>query len=67
MDDSPTNPADRAAPGTPRWVKALAIGAVIVILLLVVVMVGGGGEHGPGRHAAAADAAGRLVPARSIT
>ena len=37
-------------PGTPRWVKMFAIGALIVVLLVVIVMFIGGGGHGPGRH-----------------
>ncbi|MBA2571267.1 MAG: hypothetical protein H0V04_08825 [Chloroflexi bacterium] len=51
MVDSPRDPAHRA-PGTPRWVIALGIAAVILVLLVVIVMFAGGGEHGPGRHAA---------------
>ena len=49
MVDSSHDPAGQA-PGTPRWVKALAIGAVVVILLVVAVMVIAGGQHGPFRH-----------------
>lgn len=37
-------------PGLPRWVKLLAIGAVIAVVVLVVVMLLVGGEHGPGMH-----------------
>ena len=37
-------------PGLPRWVKLLALGAVVVRTVLVVVMLLVGGEHGPGRH-----------------
>jgi hypothetical protein len=35
-----------------RWVRVLAIIALVVILLVVVVMLAGGGlgGHGPGRH-----------------
>ncbi len=50
-------------PGTPRWVKALGIAAILVILLVVLVMLIGGGEHGPGRHAASRDAGGQTPPA----
>lgn len=46
MDDHAT---DRP-PGLPRWVKLLALGAVMAIIVLVVVMLLVGGEHGPGRH-----------------
>ena len=37
-------------PATPRWVKALAVGAVVVVLVVVVVMVVVGGGHGPWQH-----------------
>ena len=43
-------PAGFRAPPTPRWVKALAIGAVVVVLVVVVVMVVVGGGHGPWQH-----------------
>jgi ferric-dicitrate binding protein FerR (iron transport regulator) len=35
-----------------RWLKVLAVIALVVILLVVVVMLAGGGlgGHGPGRH-----------------
>jgi hypothetical protein len=37
--------------GTPRWVKILAMVALLAIVLVVVLIVTGkGGEHGPGRH-----------------
>lgn len=40
-------------PGTPRWVKALAVIAVVALLLVVFIMVTGlGGVHGPQRHGA---------------
>src|SRR3954469_21180232 len=40
-------------PGVPRWVKVLAVGALLVILIVgVVVLTGVGGQHGPGRHIA---------------
>ena len=37
-------------PGTPRWVKAFAIVAIVLILLLGGLLLFGGGNHGPGRH-----------------
>ena len=37
-------------PGTPRWVKLLALGGIVAAVLVVVVMVGAGGQHGPGMH-----------------
>jgi len=35
--------------GTPRWVKALGIIALLLVLLVVVALLLGG-NHGPGRH-----------------
>lgn len=42
-----------STPGTPRWVKAFGIVALVLILLVVVALVAGGGPggHGPSRHA----------------
>jgi hypothetical protein len=38
-------------PGTPRWVQALGLGAIILVLLVaIILMTGIGGPHGPGRH-----------------
>lgn len=37
-------------PPRPRWVKLLALGALVVVLLLVVAMHLAGGAHGPGMH-----------------
>lgn len=45
-------PDGQLPPRMPRWVKALAIGALIVIAAVVIVMLLAGGDHGPGRHAA---------------
>jgi hypothetical protein len=39
-----------AKPKVPRWVKVLAIIAVVVAVAVVVVMKISGGQHGPGRH-----------------
>ena len=39
--------------GTPRWVKAFVVVAVVAVVLFVVLRVFGGGGHGPGRHAGA--------------
>jgi amino acid permease len=44
---------DVDATGTPRWVKVLAIIALVVLALVVVT--GHGGGHGPGRHTMAAE------------
>ena len=46
---------DGTRPSTPRWVKALALGAAVVVLVIVIVMLMAGGEHGPGRHSGAVD------------
>lgn len=37
-------------PALPRWVVALAVGALAVVVVLVLAMVLLGGEHGPGMH-----------------
>ena len=39
-------------PGTPRWVKASGIIAMVVILLVIILRFTGHGPglHGPGRH-----------------
>ena len=40
-------------PGTPGWVKVLAVVAVLVALLVAFALVTGlGGPHGPQRHGA---------------
>jgi hypothetical protein len=36
--------------GTPRWVKAFGVIALIIVLLFVIVTLTGRGKHGPGRH-----------------
>ncbi len=36
---------------TPRWVKIVAIIALVLLLLVgIVLLTGVGGDHGPGRH-----------------
>jgi hypothetical protein len=37
-------------PGTPRWVKLVALAALALVVLAVVMMVVLGGNHGPMRH-----------------
>jgi hypothetical protein len=59
MAERPTDPdpTDTRAryPGTPGWVKALGIIAVVVVLLIGFILVTGlGGPHGPERHGARA-------------
>lgn len=52
-DPDPTGTPDRY-PGTPGWVKALGIIAMVVVLLIGLILVTGlGGPHGPQRHGAA--------------
>ncbi len=51
-------------PETPRWVKALALGAVAVAFVIIVVMLVAGGEHGPGRHAGSVDSLRAAIQAR---
>lgn len=51
MNDRP--PSD-SYPGTPGWVKALAVIAVILALVIGFALVTGlGGPHGPQRHGGA--------------
>ena len=47
MADRPPYPDAGDDTGIPRWVKILAIVALVVVLLVVIVMVVGGG---PGGH-----------------
>ena len=37
-------------PGTPRWVKTVAIVALVLILVVAGVLVVSGGQHGPMQH-----------------
>jgi hypothetical protein len=47
-------------PGTPRWVMAFGIIAIIVVLLVAFVLFSGlGGPHGPQRHTPSGDAGGQ--------
>jgi hypothetical protein len=49
-DQSGVGPNDRGSTtGTPRWVKAFALIALVVVVLFVVLNISGG-EHGPSRH-----------------
>jgi hypothetical protein len=53
VPDPPRVDAPERYPGTPGWVKALGVIAVIVVLLIAFVLVTGiGGPHGPQRHGA---------------
>ena len=45
------HPDDRdSPPGTPRWVLALGLIAVVVILVLIAAQLLFGMQHGPGLH-----------------
>ena len=45
-------------PGTPRWVKAFGIVAIVLVLLVAIMLLSG---HGPGRHTSSGDAGSRVV------
>jgi hypothetical protein len=61
-DPTPSPTSTTEAPGTPRWVKVLAIVAVALIALVVVLLLVGG-NHGPGRHLESNGGAGHSPPA----
>ena len=51
----PAGPSERY-PGTPGWVKALGIVAILFVLFVVLALITGlGGAHGPQRHGASLD------------
>jgi len=50
-------------PGTPRWVKAFGILAIVLVVLVAIMLLSG---HGPGRHTSSGEAGGR-VPPSSLT
>jgi hypothetical protein len=50
-------------PGTPRWVKAFGIVAIVLVVLVAIMLLSG---HGPGRHTSSGDAGGQ-VPSSSFT
>ena len=43
-------------PGTPRWVKATGIVAILLVVLVAIMLLSG---HGPGRHTSSGEAGGR--------
>jgi hypothetical protein len=54
-DDTDAAPDDGSTIGTPRWVKAFGIVALVVVLLIAVLLITRGpGGHGPGRHTSSA-------------
>jgi hypothetical protein len=66
MADQPRD-GPSAAGGTPRWVKAFGLVALIVVLLFFVVMLVDRGGHGPGRHAPGGNDGGHTGPPPGIT
>ena len=49
--DADAIPDHKPDAGTPLWVKAFVVVAVVAVLLFVALQAFGGGGHGPGRHA----------------
>ena len=47
--ESHTGPGGEPPPPAPRWVKVLAIIALVVVAMVAVMLLSGG-NHGPGRH-----------------
>jgi len=62
MADPTGDPATRDRPGTPTWVKALGIAALVLALFVAVLMLVSGGQHGPGMHAPSGGAGGQTPP-----
>jgi hypothetical protein len=62
-DDTEQRLTGSLSTGTPRWVKAFGVIALIVVALFVVLLVFGGG-HGPGRHSD--DAGGQRTPSSGL-
>jgi hypothetical protein len=63
MTEAPPHPTTsddrrgrRPTGGTPRWVKAFGVIALVAVLLIVVLLMSGGSSHGPGRHAPSGEA-----------
>jgi hypothetical protein len=50
--DTGMRPGRGPTTGTPRWVKALGIIAIVLVLLVVTLLLTG---HGPGRHLSSGD------------
>jgi len=65
-DDTGMGPDGGSTAGTPLWVKAFGIVALVVVLLVGIMLLAGGGPggHGPGRHTGAA---GGNTPASGVT
>ncbi len=57
MAQTPVDPGRRSTPGTPRWVKAFGIIALVLVLLFAISLLAGI-RHGPGMHTPSADAGG---------
>jgi hypothetical protein len=65
-DELPAEPP-RDSTGTPRWVKAFGIIAIVVVLLFVIMLVAGGGRHGPARHRLSDSGPGGQSPLSGVT
>ncbi len=62
MSDRPTDQDPGPYHGTPGWVKAFGIIAIVVVLLIGFILITGlGGPHGPQRHGSAGGGSDRAV------
>ncbi len=57
MAQTPREPGHGSTRGTPRWVKAFGIIALVLVVLFVISLLAGV-RHGPGLHAPSGDAGG---------
>jgi hypothetical protein len=57
MAQIPRDPGPGSAHGTPRWVKAFGIIALVLVLLFAISLLAGI-RHGPGMHTPSGDAGG---------
>lgn len=57
MAQTPVEPGHGSTRGTPRWVKAFGIIALVLVLLFAISLLAGI-RHGPGMHTPSGDAGG---------
>jgi hypothetical protein len=57
MAQTPLEPGHGSTRGTPRWVKAFGIIALVLVVLFVISLLAGV-RHGPGMHTPSGDAGG---------
>ena len=57
MAQTPQKPSPGSTPGTPRWVKAFGIIALVLVLLFAISLLAGV-RHGPGMHTPSGGAGG---------